>query len=232
LNFGVYTFKKILPMHKPGEPAILYFGTPVVLISTVNEDNTFNLAPMSSAFWLGWRCIIGLGTASKTVENLKRTGECVLNLPSVDQVQAVNRLALTTGTYPVPKTKQNRGYRFVPNKFETAGLTPFSSLKVNAPRVLECPVHLEAKVIAIHPVGEEEEAQRGRIVTLELKIVQVHLEETILLDGNPNRVDPDKWHPLIMSFQEFYGLGQQLDTSVLASIPEEMYRMPQGTVRQ
>ena len=31
------------------EPAILYFGTPVVLISTVNEDGTSNLAPMSSA---------------------------------------------------------------------------------------------------------------------------------------------------------------------------------------
>lgn len=35
------------------EPHILYLGTPVVLISTVNEDGTHNLAPMSSAFWLG-----------------------------------------------------------------------------------------------------------------------------------------------------------------------------------
>ncbi len=42
------------------EPAILYLGTPVVLISTVNEDDSHNLAPMSSAFWLGWRCMLGL----------------------------------------------------------------------------------------------------------------------------------------------------------------------------
>ena len=47
-------------MHKIIEPGILYFGTPVVLISTINEDGTYNLAPMSSAFWLGWRCMLGL----------------------------------------------------------------------------------------------------------------------------------------------------------------------------
>ena len=50
-------------MHLTREPAILYFGTPVVLISTLNPDGSANLAPMSSIFWLGWRCMIGLGGA-------------------------------------------------------------------------------------------------------------------------------------------------------------------------
>jgi flavin reductase (DIM6/NTAB) family NADH-FMN oxidoreductase RutF len=35
------------------EPAILYFGTPVVLIGSSNEDGSSNLAPMSSAWWVG-----------------------------------------------------------------------------------------------------------------------------------------------------------------------------------
>lgn len=35
--------------HTVIEPNILYFGTPVVLISTENADGTPNLAPMSSA---------------------------------------------------------------------------------------------------------------------------------------------------------------------------------------
>jgi hypothetical protein len=74
-------------------PSILYLGTPVVLISTVNEDGTFNIAPMSSAWWLGWRCMLGLQTLSQTPQNMIRTGQCVLNLTSVDQVDAVNRLA-------------------------------------------------------------------------------------------------------------------------------------------
>lgn len=104
-------------MHKVSEPAILYFGTPVVLISTLNENGSYNVAPMSSVFWLGWRCIIGLSAFSKTTENLIRTKQCVLNLPSVREVTSVNRLALTTGTNPVPAGKQLKGYRFEPNKF-------------------------------------------------------------------------------------------------------------------
>ena len=70
--------------HIQGEPPILYYGTPVVLISSENEEGSINLAPMSSAFWLGWRCILGLATLSKTTQNPMRSGECVLNLPSVE----------------------------------------------------------------------------------------------------------------------------------------------------
>src|ERR671932_447842 len=110
-------------MHVVSEPAILYLGTPVVVISTVNEDGSCNLAPMSSAFWLGWRCLLGLDASSKTPQNLIRTGECVLNLPSEAQVDAVNRLALTTGTNPVPDRKLKRGYRYEPDKLGVSGFT-------------------------------------------------------------------------------------------------------------
>ena len=72
------------------EPAILYFGTPVVLIGSSNEDGSFNLAPMSSAWWVGWRCMLGLARNSKTTENMIRSGECVLNLPSAALVGAVD----------------------------------------------------------------------------------------------------------------------------------------------
>src|SRR5215218_8950019 len=120
-------------MHQISEPAILYFGTPVVLISTVNGDGTYNLAPMSSVFWLGWRCMIGLSAFSKTTENILTTGQCVLNLPSVYQAGAVNCLALTTGSNPVPEGKQKKGYRYEPRKFEISGLTPEPALVVNAP---------------------------------------------------------------------------------------------------
>src|SRR5208282_410554 len=105
------------------EPSILYFGTPVVLISTMNEDGSANIAPMSSAFWLGWRGVLGLASSSKTTENMMRTGECVLNLPSVNEVGAVNRLARLTGSNPVPASKVAKGYAYEPRKFETAGLT-------------------------------------------------------------------------------------------------------------
>lgn len=213
-------------MHQISDPSILYFGTPVVLVGTTNVDITYNLAPISSAFWLGWRAMIGISAFSKTTENLLRTGECTLNLPSVKEVGAVNRLALTTGTNPVPEGKRQKGYHFEADKFGVSGLTPRPAGLVQAPLVQECPVQLEAVLMAIHPIADEHEVQRGRILSLELKIVRVHLDEAILVDGHPNRVDPDKWRPLIMSFQQFYGLGPQVHPSTLAQIPERLYRSP------
>jgi flavin reductase (DIM6/NTAB) family NADH-FMN oxidoreductase RutF len=212
-------------MHIASEPNILYFGTPVVLISTVNEDGTYNLAPMSSAFWLGWRCMLGWGAGSKTPQNMLRTGQCVLNLPSVDQVSLVDRLALTTGSNPVPERKSKRGYHYEPDKFGISGFTPVASETVDAPRVLECPVQMEAVVEGVHYMAADDPAQRGGTVCIEVRVQRVHLEESILMRGDPNRVDPDKWRPLIMSFQKFYGLeSHQAHESRLSSIPEHMYR--------
>ena len=214
-------------MHVTSEPNILYFGTPVVLIGTVNEDGSHNLAPMSSAFWLGWRCVLGLAAASKTTQNMIRTGECVLNLPSADMVSAVNRLARTTGSNPVPQGKLLRGYRYEPDKFGVSGLTPVVSETVGAARVLECPVQLEAMVESTRELAQDDEALRGRAVILEVRVQRVHLDRSILMPADRNRIDSDKWRPLIMSFQNFYGLSPQcLRESTLAQIPESMYRSP------
>jgi flavin reductase (DIM6/NTAB) family NADH-FMN oxidoreductase RutF len=213
-------------MHKTIEPGILYFGTPVVLISTVNEDGTYNLAPMSSAFWLGWRCVLGLGARSKTPQNMRRTGECVLNLPSVDIAAAVNRLALTTGSNPVPEGKIRRGYRHEADKFVIAGLTAAPSDTVLAPRVAECPVQLEARVEAMHGIADDDANQKGNLQCFEVRVQRVHVDERIMMAGERDRIDPDKWRPLIMNFQQFYGLGSKVHESSLGTIPESAYRGP------
>jgi flavin reductase (DIM6/NTAB) family NADH-FMN oxidoreductase RutF len=207
------------------DPAILYFGTPVLLISTLNEDGSPNLATMSSAWWLGRRCMLGLGARSKTPQNLVRTGECVLNLPSDDLVDRVNRLALTTASDPVPLHKARKGYRSERDKFGLSGFTAVDSETVAPPRALECPVQLEAKLEHVHPLEAEDQQRKGSLVGLEVRVTRVHVDASIQMAGTKNRIDPDRWRPLIMSFQKFYGLGPQLQQSTLATIPEEMYRV-------
>lgn len=210
--------------HLSIEPAILYFGTLVVLISTQNPDGSANIAPMSSAWWLGWRCMLGLDASSRTTENLIRTGMCVLNLPSVDEVGAVDRLARLTGSDPVPPGKRARGYRHEAKKFEAAGLTAVASDTVAPPRARECPVQMEAVLAARHGIGEDGPG-KGGLCAFEVRIQRVHVAPEILMDGHDNRIDPDKWRPLIMSFQKFYGLAEgQAHGSRLAEIPEESYR--------
>lgn len=54
---------------------------------------------------MGWRCLPGFEAVSKTPQNILRTGECVINLPSDRQVDAINRLSLVTGSNLVPQDK-------------------------------------------------------------------------------------------------------------------------------
>ena len=214
------------PLHTAIEPGILYFGTPVVLISTDNEDGSANLAPMSSTFWLGWRAVLGLNARSKTTENMVRSRECVLNLPSDALAANVDRLALTTGTDPVPPVKVQRGYRFEPDKFGIAGLTPVASDVVGPPRVAECPVNLEGVVEDVRSLAADDDAQRGKILVFEVRIVRVHVHDDIRMAATSDRIDPDAWRPLIMSFQQLYGLGPRVHSSTLAQVPERLYRGP------
>jgi len=209
------------------EPAILYFGTPVVLIGSNNEDGSYNLAPMSSAWWVGWRCMLGLARNSKTTANMIRSGECVLNLPSADLVGAVDRLARTTGSDPVPPGKIRRGYRHEKDKFALCGLTAVAGETVAASRAAECPVQLEAKVAHVHEMAQEDATWRGNLVAIEVRVTRVHAHPEIMMEGAVDRIDPDEWRPLIMSFQQFYGLApEKLQGSELGQIPESLYKPP------
>jgi flavin reductase (DIM6/NTAB) family NADH-FMN oxidoreductase RutF len=210
--------------HTVVDPAILYFGTPVVLVSTTNPDGSANLAPMSSAWWLGRSCMLGFGARSHTPANLLRTGECVLNLPSVHEVAAVNRLARTTGSDPVPPHKVAMGYRHERDKFSVAGLTPLPSDVVTPPRAAECPVHLEAVLEGTHRLAESDDLGRGNLIAIEVRIVRVHIHPSLRMTGYTDRIDPRRWKPLIMNFCEFFGLGDVVHHSTLAEIPESAYR--------
>jgi flavin reductase (DIM6/NTAB) family NADH-FMN oxidoreductase RutF len=217
------TFHEYQGMHIPVEPSILYFGTPVALLSTLNEDGSANLAPMSSVWWLGWNCMLGLGAKGHTAQNLLREKEAVLNLPSVGMAASVNRLAKLTGSDPVPPHKKAMGYRHEKQKFSIAGLTEIASGRVRAPRVHECPVQLEVVLEATHPFGTRPD-KPSTALAFEMRVVRAYVDPAILVPGKSDHIDPDRWKPLIMSFGHFYGLGERAAYSTLAEIPEEAYR--------
>jgi flavin reductase (DIM6/NTAB) family NADH-FMN oxidoreductase RutF len=205
------------------EPPILYFGTPVVLTSTSNEDGSSNLAPISCVWWLGWSCVLGLDVSSKSTNTLERERQCVLNLPSAQLVGAVDRLACLTGSNPIPDHKKRMGYRYEPDKFKVAGLTSVASDLVKALRVKECPVQLEAVVENIRPFGEGDLGMPFPAVAVEMRVVRVHVHKSIVVTGKPNRIDPEKWRPLITSFRQYFGLGLALHSSRFSQFPETTF---------
>jgi flavin reductase (DIM6/NTAB) family NADH-FMN oxidoreductase RutF len=130
-------------------PSILYFGTPVALITTLNADATPNTGPMSSAWALGYVVVMGWESTAHTLANLRRERECVINLPGPDLAGQVEALAPLTGRDP-PAPHKAATFRYEPDKFHAAGLTSIASETVKPPRVADCPLQLEAKVTAIH----------------------------------------------------------------------------------
>ena len=183
-------------------PSILYFGTPVALITTTNPDGSANIGPMSSAWALGYAVILGLENSAWTLANLERHGECVINLPGPDLAEHVERLAPLTGRDPVPEHKAD-GYRHEPDKFGAAGLTPQPSASVEPPRIAECPLQLEARVAQVHtPSGAY--ADGFRIV--ETHVECVHASPEIVEEGT-DHIDPDRWSPLLYVFRHYFGTG-------------------------
>ncbi|MFM9370517.1 flavin reductase family protein [Streptomyces sp. Da 82-17] len=190
----------------PGEhltitPSILYFGTPVALLSTENADGTANLAPVSSAWALGHTLVLGLGAEGHTAANLAERPELVVNLPSPGLWSAVERLAPLTGASPVPAAKA-QVYRHEPDKFGAAGLTPQTSDAVRPPRVAECPLQLEAAVRSFRLAGPD-----GGFVIVECQVVRVHAAESIVVPGTQH-IDPDAWSPLVYNFRHYFGLAR------------------------
>jgi flavin reductase (DIM6/NTAB) family NADH-FMN oxidoreductase RutF len=187
------------------EPKILYFGTPVAIISSLNEDDTTNLAPMSSFWALGWTLMLGLLDETKTAENLARHPECVVNLPSPALWRNVEKLAPLTGKNPVPEIKAEQ-FHFEANKFSASELTSLASETVRPARVLECPVQMEARVHKLHRMSGEVLQRLGGGVAAEVEIVRVHATEDLVLGDN--YIDPAKWSPLLYSFRHYFQLAE------------------------
>jgi flavin reductase (DIM6/NTAB) family NADH-FMN oxidoreductase RutF len=193
-------------------PKMLYFGTPVLLVSSLNSDGSTNLAPMSSAWWVGDTAMLGLSANSQTVRNLAQRPLCVLNLVDAAMVNAIDRLALLTGRLDVPEYKRARGYRYQPDKFSAAGLTPAAYGGGIPSGVAESPIQMEGRVQVIHEIGGPGSGLRA----LEVSVLCTHVDDSLLMTDHPAYIDPLRWNPLFMKFTEYFSDATLTRPSTLA----------------
>jgi flavin reductase (DIM6/NTAB) family NADH-FMN oxidoreductase RutF len=181
-------------------PKMLYFGTPVVLVSSLNSDGSTNVAPMSSAWWVGNTAVLGMSASSQTVRNLQERPLCVLNLVDEQMVDAIDRIALLTGRPDVPVYKAARGYSYEADKFAAAGLTPECYGPGKPAGVAESPIQMEGRVQAMHQIDGEDSTLRA----IEVTVLHTHVDEAMLMSNHPNYIDPLRWNPLFMKFTEYF----------------------------
>ncbi len=148
---------------------------PIAFVSTLDENGARNLAPFSYFnVFSSSPPILGFAPGNKkdTLANVKKTGECVVNMVSFPIVQQMN---VTSAGYP-------HGV----DEFVKSGLTPLASDLVKPFRVKESPVQMECKIDQIIELGKEPTS--GTLVLC--RVLRMHVEEEVL-DAN-GRIDPQK----------------------------------------
>lgn len=114
---------------------------PVVLVTTEDRGRP-NVMPMSWYTMMEFEppllgCV--LSGRNHSFAALARTGECALNIPTVELARQVVRCGNTSGA----KT----------DKFEAFGLTPVRAATIAPPLVAECFANLECRVVDTTLVG-------------------------------------------------------------------------------
>jgi hypothetical protein len=178
-------------------PNMFYYGFPVVLLSTIDEKGKADVTPISCTFTLGTNAVIALVKLNQAYENVMAVPEVVLNLPNASMWEQVEKIAPYTAKDPVPAQKAAK-YTHTDDKFALGGFTPLASDKVRPPRVAQCPIQAEAKVVNVN--------DRNGYVLVELEIVQVHAQDHLVMEGN--KINPLQWEPLIYNFKHYYGIGE------------------------
>ncbi|MCR3884091.1 MAG: flavin reductase family protein [Methanothrix sp.] len=150
---------------------------PVVLISTVSKDGVRNAAP--------WGCImpilrpldeIAIASWLKrdTLDNIRDTGEFVVNVPTVEMAEAVD---ICAKSFP-PEV----------DEFEEAGLLPHPSAKVAPPGIDGCIAWMECELV--------EEILRERFSLIIGKVVCLEGNDAFFDDGGG--MDYEKARPMSM----------------------------------
>ncbi|MGB9804142.1 flavin reductase family protein [Desulfofundulus sp.] len=148
---------------------------PVVLISTVGKDGVRNIAPWSNITPILRPfddIILASWIKRDTLNNIRETGEFVVNVPPVDLVEAV---MVCSRNYP-PEV----------DEFEESGLKPRPSQKVKVPGIEGCLAWVECVLV--------EEIRRKNYALIIGKVV--HLEVDDRFFNEAGEMDYERAKPL------------------------------------
>jgi len=163
------------------------YPSPAGLITSVDTEGRPNVLTLGEVFNLSIRdpVIVGIAIAKPRYshELISAAGEFVINMPSADMVEIVDRCGMVSG-------------RKI-DKFEAFGLTPLPADIVRPPLIAECPVNIECRLLEVREIGDHD--------LFAGEVVAVHVDEKAL-DESGN-IRNDRLNPLIFSNWEYMTPG-------------------------
>lgn len=167
----------------------MLFPTPVVLVTSVDEEEKPNIITLA---WAGVvnsdPPMIGISIRPERYSHdcVRRSKEFVVNLPSAEMVRKVDACGVLSGKEA--------------DKFAAMGWKQVPAAKVKPPLIDECPVQMECQVREIISLGSHD-LFLGEIVAL-------HVKEEI--QKEKGRIDVTKAFPLVFcpGANEYWDLGK------------------------
>ena len=170
------------------KPGALTAPLPPVLV-TVGEGDAANIITIG---WTGIlathpaRTYVSIRPERHSYSLLRRHGEFVINLATVEMARKVDYCGIYTGAKV--------------NKFKECGLTPVPSKEVTVPTIAECPLSLECRVVEVIPMGTHD--------VFIADIVGVSCDDAMLDDMG--RLCYDKVNLLAYAHGEYFSLGEKV----------------------
>jgi flavin reductase (DIM6/NTAB) family NADH-FMN oxidoreductase RutF len=155
---------------------------PIVFISTIGPDGTYNAAPFSFATPVCSKppiiCVsigLRLGQKKDTLKNIESSHDFVINV--VDQ-SIIKQVVQASADYPygVDEIKETR-------------LTAIKGEKVKSPRIAEAKVSLECQLVLKLELIEEYKDGTGLRGIVFGEVVLAHIKDEVCVDG---KIDPHR----------------------------------------
>ena len=177
-------------MKVPFKPGTLIYPLPAVMVSCGDAPENSNIITIG---WTGTvcsdppMCYISVRHERYSYDIIKRTGEFVINLTTVDLARITDWCGVRSG----------RDY----NKFKEMHLTPQQGQLVKAPLIGESPLNIECRVRDIRPLGSHD--------MFLADVVAIDAEER-LIDKSTGAFQLNHAQPLAYSHGKYYSLGEKL----------------------
>lgn len=168
--------------------SVMLNPTPVVLVTSISKEGKTNVFTVG---WISTVCtkepIIAMGVRPERLsyEYIKESGECVINLPTVDMVKVVDYCGVVSGKKV--------------DKIKHFNLQLSEGVSVLTPSLQSSPIALECKVKSITPLGTHD--------LFLLEVLNVKVDES-LLDSN-NKICFNKAKLICYNHGEYYGLNSK-----------------------
>jgi len=165
------------------KPLPLVYPNPVVLVTTIGENNKANVITLTLVGAACWQPpVIGIGVGKNQYSRslIEKCGEFVVNIPKIEMLKDVEYCGLVSG-------------RSV-DKCAKTGFTLVPSSKVKPPIINECPMNLECKVVNEIPLGSN--------ILFLAEVICLHVDKTIL--DEKGGVDLMKATPIVFNLTNTY----------------------------